>query len=57
MDGQENMEDELNHNSLAEYLKRQYPDRHIIFDVRPQMLDELLVELRIRGHKTISDIN
>jgi hypothetical protein len=57
MDAKESMEVELSQTSLADYLKRQYPGRHIIFDVRPQMLDELLVELRIRGYKTINDIN
>jgi hypothetical protein len=57
MDTKEGMEIELTQTSLADYLKRQYPGRHIIFDVRPQMLDELLVELRIRGYKTINDIN
>jgi hypothetical protein len=57
MDAKEGMEVELSQTSLADYLKRQYPGRHIIFDVRPQMLDELLVELRIRGYKTINDIN
>ena len=57
MDNQEDLEVELNHNSFADYLKRQYPQRHIIFDVRPQMLDELLAELLIRGYKTISDLN
>jgi hypothetical protein len=57
MDDQEDMQVELNQSSLADYLKRQYPRRHMIFDVRPQMLDELLVELRIRGYNTIDDIN
>ena len=57
MNAQEDMNVELSQTSLADYLKRQYPGRHIIFDVRPQMLDELLVELRIRGYKTINDIN
>lgn len=56
MDSQENTVNELNRDSLAEFLKRQYPDRHILFDVRPQMLDELLGQLLIRDYKTISDI-
>ena len=56
MDSQENTEDELNRNSLAEFLMRQYPTRHILFDVRPQMLDELLGQLLIRDYRAISDI-
>ena len=56
MDSLENMEDQLNYNSLEEFIKRQYPDRHIVFDVHPTMLNDLHAELINRDYKTLSGI-
>ena len=56
MDRQVNMESEINHDSFSDYLKKRYPTRPIVFDIRPDMLNELMVELRIRKFNTIGEI-
>jgi hypothetical protein len=57
MDRQVNMESEINHDSFSDYLRKRYPTRPIVFDIRPDMLDELIVELRIRNFHTIGEID
>jgi len=57
MDRQINMESEINHDSFSDYLIKRYPTRPILFDIRPYMLDELMVELRIRKFNTIGEID
>ena len=57
MDGQGNMEIEINRDSFSDYLRKRYPTRPIIFDIRPHMLDELMVELRNHKFNTIGEID
>jgi hypothetical protein len=57
MDRQVNMESEINYDSFSDYLRKRYPTRPIVFDIRPDMLDELMVELRIRKFNTIGEID
>ena len=47
----------LNRDSLVEYLNLRYSDRPILFDLHPQMLDELLAQLCIREYKTTNDLD
>ncbi len=57
MDGQGNMEIEINRDSFSDYLRKRYPTRQIVFDIRPHMLDELMVELRNHKFNTIGEID
>ena len=57
MDGQGNMEIEINRDSFSDYLRKRYPTRPIVFDIRPHMLDELMVELRNHKFNTIGEID
>ena len=57
MDRQVNMESEINHDSFSDYLRKRYPTRPIVFDIRPHMLDELMVELRNHKFNTIGEID
>jgi hypothetical protein len=57
MDRQVNMESEINHDSFSDYLRKRYPNRPIVFDIRPHMLDDLMVELRSRKFNTIGEID
>jgi hypothetical protein len=43
--------------SLSEYLRHRYTERHRIFENYPYLLDELIVELHIRGFNTIGDVD
>jgi len=57
MDSQPNMNVKINRDSLSEYLRRRYPDRQIVFDKCPYMLDELIAELYIRRFDTIEQVH
>ncbi len=57
MDSQPNMDVKINRDSLSEYLRRRYPDRQIVFDTCPYMLDELIAELYIRRFDTVEQIH
>jgi len=57
MDRQVNMESEINHDSFSDYLRKRYPTRPIVFDIRPHMLDELMVELHNHKFNTIGEID
>ena len=56
MDRQENMEIEINRDSLSDYLRTRYPTRLRLSDIRPYELDELVVELCSRFN-TIGEIH
>ena len=51
------MEIEINRDSFSDYLRKRYPTRPIVFDIRPHMLDELMVELRNHKFNTIGEID
>ncbi len=57
MDRQVNMESEINHDSFSDYLRKRYPTRPIVFDIRPDMLDDLMVELHNHKFNTIGEID
>jgi len=57
MDGQGNMEIEINRDSFSDYLRKRYPTRPIVFDIRPGMLDDLMVELHNHKFSTIGEID
>ncbi len=57
MDRQVNMESEINHDSFLDYLRKRYPTRPILFDIRPDMLDDLMVELHNHKFNTIGEID
>ena len=57
MDGQGNMEIEINRDSFSDYLRKRYPTRPIVFDIRPDMLDDLMVELHNHKFNTIGEID
>ena len=56
MDGQGNMEIEINRDSFSDYLRKRYPTRPILFDIRPHMLDDLIVMLHSYEFNTIGQI-
>ena len=41
MDGQGNMEIEINRDSFSDYLRKRYTTRPMVFDRCPDMLDDL----------------
>lgn len=48
---------EISFDSLSEYLRSSYPDRLLSFEYRPELLDELIAELRLRGFFTIGEVH
>jgi len=58
MERQSNMSDiKINLDSLSQYLRKRYPDRQIVFDGFPSLLDFLIYDLRIRRIETIGDLH
>ncbi len=57
MDGQGNMEIEINRDSFSDYLRKRYPTRPIVFDRCPDMLADLMVELHNHKFNTIGEID
>jgi hypothetical protein len=51
------MDKEIDFESLSEYLAKRYPDREILFDKQLGVLQEFIVELNIRGFRTIGEIH
>jgi hypothetical protein len=55
---QPNLSDlEISFDSLSEYLRRTYPNRLLSFEYRPELLDELIAELRLRDFLTIGEVH
>ncbi|MGA2070205.1 MAG: hypothetical protein ABSG97_02555 [Sedimentisphaerales bacterium] len=50
-------QEEINFNTLVEYLKQNYPDRRHFGDEYPQDISDLVEELVKAGYKTISDLD
>jgi len=56
MDNEFDVNVEMNRGSLSEFLRRRYPDRLVVFESRPEFLDELAAELRLRGFNRINEV-
>ena len=48
---------DITHESLSEYLRSTYPDRHLTFEYYPNLLTELTVELRNSILSTIGNVH
>lgn len=58
MESQPNMDDvKISRDSLSEYLRKRYPNRPIVFDTCPDMLDGLLAELCTGRFETIGQLD
>ena len=58
MESQPNMDDvKISRDSLSEYLRKRYPNRPIVFDTCPDMLDGLLAELCTGRFDTIGQLD
>ena len=56
MDGQGNMEIEINRDSFSDYLRQRYSTREQGSDMWPGMLEDLITKLHIYGFNTIGQI-
>lgn len=48
---------DITQDSLSKYLRDRYANRPLIFEDRPCLLDEFIVELRIRNFIAIGDLH